>query len=126
MADDHEAADGKNVATFWQAIDLTRKLARGTDDATERPATFKEAVDAYERDLIARRGAVANATRIRKHLTPTLAAKPVGLLCAVELAAWRDSLIADGMKSATVVRSCKATKAALNLAAPRPSHYQSQ
>jgi integrase len=118
LADDHEDADGEHVLNFWQAIDKARKLARGTDDAG-RPATVGEAIGAYERDLIARGGSVANAGRIRKHLTPTLAAKPVGLLRPVELAAWRDGLIADGMKSATVVRLCKATKAALNLAARR-------
>jgi integrase len=118
LADDFEDADAEHVLTFWQAQDKARKLARGTDDAG-RPATVGEAIDAYERDLIARDGSVANAGRIRKHLTPTLASKPVGLLRAVELAAWRDGLIADGMKSATVVRLSKATKAALNLAARR-------
>jgi integrase len=118
LADDHEDADAKHVLTYWQAIDTARKLARGTYDSG-RPATVAEAVADYERDLIARHGSVANAGRIRKHLTPTLAAKPVGLLTARELAAWRDGLIADGMKSATVVRLCKATKAALNLAARR-------
>jgi hypothetical protein len=116
--DDYEDADGKHVLTYWQAIDAARKLARGSDDAG-RPATLKEAIGDYERDLIARNGSVANAGRIRKHLSATLAAKPVGLLTARELAAWRDGLIADGMKSATVVRLCKATKAALNLAARR-------
>jgi integrase len=118
LADDYENADGKNIATYWQAVDLARQLARGNDDAG-RPITIKEAVDSYERDLIARGGSVANAGRIRKHLTPTLAAKPVGLLTARELAAWRDGLIADGMKPATIVRLSKVMKAALNLAARR-------
>src|SRR5205823_2768439 len=99
LADDHEDADGEHVVTWWQAIDRARKLARGTAD-TGRPATVAEAVDDYERDLIARHGSVANAGRIRKHLTPTLAAKPVGLLTARELAAWRDGLIAGGMVAA--------------------------
>src|SRR5262245_48444345 len=111
LADDFEDADSKHVLTYWQAIDAARKLARGSDDSG-RPATVAEAVDDYERDLIARHGSVANAGRIRKHLTPTLAAKPVAVLTARELAAWRDGLIADGMKSATVVRLGKATKAA--------------
>jgi integrase len=117
-ADDFEDANGEQVLNFWQAQDKARKLARGNDDAG-RPITVKEAVDAYERDLVARGGSVANAGRIRKHLTPTLAAKPVGLLTARELAAWRDGLLAGGMKPATVVRLCKATKAAFNLAARR-------
>ena len=117
-ADDFEHADDKHVLTYWQAIDAARKLARGTDDSG-RPATVGEAIDAYERDLVARSGSVANAGRIRKHLTPTLAAKPVGLLTARELATWRDNLLAGGMKPATLVRLCKATKAAFSLAARR-------
>jgi hypothetical protein len=84
-----------------------------------QPATVAEAVDAYERDLVARGGSVANAGRIRKHLTPTLASKPVGLLTARELAAWRDGLLGAALTTATVVRICKATKAALNLTARR-------
>jgi integrase len=118
LADDFEDANGEQVLTFWQAQDKARKLARGTHD-TGRPATVGEAIDAYERDLVARGGSVANAGRIRKHLTPTLAAKPVGLLTARELAAWRDGLLTGGMKPATAARLCKAAKAALNLAARR-------
>ena len=119
LADDFEDADAEHVLTFWQAQDKARRLARGDKDDTGRPVTVTDAVNAYERDLIARCGSVANAGRIRKHLTPTLAAKPVGLLSARDLAAWRDSLLAAGMKSATAVRLAKATKAALTLAAKR-------
>ena len=118
LADDFEDADGAHVLTWWQAIDKARQLARGTDDAG-RPQTVAEAVAAYERDLRARGGSVANAGRIRKHLTPALAAKPVGLLTARDLAHWRDGLLASGMKPATLVRLSKATKASLNLAARR-------
>jgi integrase len=118
LADDHEDADGTHVLTWWQATDWARALARGSDDAG-RPITVKEAIDAYARDLRARGASVANAGRIHKHLTPTLAAKPVGLLSARELAHWRDSLLAAGMQPATLVRLCKAAKAALNLAARR-------
>jgi integrase len=117
-ADDFEDANGEQVLTWWQAIDRARKLARGSDDAG-RPATVKEVVEAYARDLVARGGSIANAGRISKHLPPTLAAKPVGLLTARELAHWRDGLLAAGMKPATLVRLCKATKAALNLASRR-------
>lgn len=119
LADDHEEADGEHVLTWWQASDKARKVARGSDTDAGRPATVKDAVDAYERDLIARGGNVINASRIRRHLTPTLASKPVGLLTARELAAWRDALLAEGLQPATVVRLCKVTKAALTLAARR-------
>jgi hypothetical protein len=71
------------------------------------------------RDLAARGAGPENATRITKNLTPTLAAKPVGLLTASDLRAWRDGLLRDSMKPATMVRLGRAVKAALNLAARR-------
>jgi integrase len=116
-ADDYEDADGEHVLSFWQACECARKLARGTSDSVA--VAFADALDAYETDLRARGGSLANVGRIRHHITPTLAAKPIGLLTTRELSAWRDQLLADGMKPATVVRLCKATKAALNLAARR-------
>jgi integrase len=119
LADDHEDADGVNVLTWWQAQDAARKLARGGDTDAGRPVTVAEAIDDYAADLLARGGAIENAGRIRMHLSPTLAAKPVGLLTTRELEHWRDGLLATGMKPATLVRLCKAFKAALNLAARR-------
>jgi integrase len=50
-------------------------------------------------------------------ITPTLAAKPVALLTAVELRKWRDGLLDSGLTSAAVVRILNAAKASLNLAA---------
>jgi hypothetical protein len=126
LADDFEEADGANVLTWWQAIEAARKLARGTDTDINRPASLADAIDAYERDLIARGSNVANAQRIRKHITPTLASKPVGLLTARELTHWRDGLLAGGMKPATAVRLFKGTKAALSLAARRDHRIRNQ
>jgi integrase len=118
LADDFEASDAEHVLDWWEATEAARRVARGSAN-TGRPATVKDAVDAYQRDLVARGGSVANAGRVRKHLTPKLASMPVGLLTSRELAAWRDSLLANGMKPVTVVRLAKAAKAALNLAARR-------
>jgi integrase len=81
--------------------------------------TFGVAIDEYGNDLVARGALVANAARIRPHLSQALAGKPVSLLTARELSAWRDGLLRDGMKPATVVRLGRAVKAALNLAARR-------
>jgi hypothetical protein len=120
-ADDHEGADGESVLDWWQAIDKARQVARGGNADAGRPATVADAVAAYARDLIARGAGPENATRITKNLTPSLATKPVGLLTARDLSAWRDGLIADGVKPATVVRLSRAIKAALNLAARRDS-----
>jgi integrase len=119
LADDHEDADGDRVLTWWQASDKARALARGSDADSGRPATVADAIDAYERDLAARGAATVNASTIRGRLSATLAAKPVGLLTARELAAWRDAQLATGLRPASVVRLAKSLKAALNLAARR-------
>ena len=82
LADDLEPADGKHVLTYWQAIDVARALARrqpGADDAN-RPVTVGEALGRYQRDLESRGADAQNANRVRRHLTPTLATKPVALL----------------------------------------------
>jgi site-specific recombinase XerD len=113
IPDDHENADGEHVLSFWQAQDAARKLARGSVE-TGRPITVAEALDAYERDLAARGGLVGNVTRVRCHLTPSLATKPVVMLTSRELQHWRDGL---GMKAGSVNRTCHVVKAALNLAA---------
>ena len=102
--------------TFWQAQDKARVLVRGEDAAGDRPATVAEALDAYERDLATRGGAVANARVVRKLIPAALLAKPVGLLTFRELRHWRDGLL-DGRKASSVNRTCKSLKAALNLAA---------
>ena len=116
LADDHEAADGEHVLDYAQAQDRARALARGTEGGN-RPATVAEAVGHYAADLRARGGDPANASRVRGHLTPTLAAKAVGLLGARELRQWRDGLVAKGLEPASAGRVACALKAALNLAA---------
>ena len=118
-ADDFADADGASVLTWFQAIDRARALARGDAANAARPATVADAVDDYGRDCAARGAGPENATRIRKHLTAALAAKPVGLLTARDLSGWRDSLLRAGMKPATAVRLGRSVKAALNLAARR-------
>ena len=115
VADDDEAADGEHVLDFWQACARGRQMARGQIPGN-RPATWAAALDSYETDLRARGGDVANARRVRHHLSPTLAAKPVALLTAAELRRWRDDLINSGAAPATVVRILKSAKASLNLA----------
>jgi integrase len=117
LADDFEDADGEHVLTWWQATERARGLARGKEADAGRPATFADAVDAYERDLRARGADAGNARRIRGHLTSSLASKPVALLSVADLARWRDGLIAAGMKPATLTRVAKTAKAALTLAA---------
>jgi integrase len=105
------------VLSWWEAQDRARKVARGADTGGDRPQTLSEAIDSYEKDLIARAASPANARRARTLLPSTLLAKPVALLTARELKHLRDGLVAKGAKAASVNRDMKGLKAALNLAA---------
>ena len=115
--DDFEDANGDTVLNYHQAVDKARAMGRGETSDNHRPASFAAALDAYENDLVARDGSPVNATRVRGHLPANLLAKPVALLTAAELRRWRDDLVASGLKPATVIRTIRSAKAALNLAA---------
>ena len=112
-ADDHEAADREHILDWWAAQDKARALARGKDAGGGRPATVAEAIADYARDLEKRGGDKVNASRARFHLTPALLGTPVGLLSARQLRRWRDGL---ALKPATLNRTLRALKAALNFA----------
>ena len=121
LADDHEDADGETVLDYWQACEKARALARGAEGNGDRPATVAEALDRYEADLRARGGDLFNASRVRGHLTPTLASKPIAMLVARDLSAWRDGLVANGLTRSAADRNARAFKAALNFAAKENS-----
>jgi integrase len=120
-ADDHEEANGEQVLTFWEAQERARKLARGGKNAEEddpvRPFIVREALAAYQANLIARGGDVHNVGRVRGHLPNTLAGKTVALLTARELRRFRDNLLAKKLRASSVNRISSALRAALNLAA---------
>jgi integrase len=123
LADDFEPSDGRDVLTYWQAIEAARKLARrrpGDESADDsRPVTVAEALDRYEHDLTARGGDPYNAKRARLHVPASLAGKPVALLRAAELCRLRDALIEQGLTRSTVNRVRTCIRAALTLAAKR-------
>ena len=116
VADDHEDADSANVLTFWQACDKAKQLARGGDADTGRPVTVDEALKDYASELAVNGANARNATHPRHHLTPALLSKTVSLITARDLKAWRNSLLAGGVKAATINRMNKGLKRALNLA----------
>jgi integrase len=119
-ADDFEESNGTTVLTFWDAQDKARVLARGTKDADgegDKPITVGQALDRYEVDLSLRGGDMRNVRRVRFHLPHSLNAKAVALLSVRELRHWRDALLKKGLAPATVKRTGKVLKAALNLAA---------
>src|SRR5262245_10333366 len=131
LADDHQDADGEQVLTFWQAQERARKLARSgknadLDDDAGRPVTVREALEAYQADLIARGGDVHNVARVRGHLSHTLNAKTVALLSARELRRFRDSLLAKNLRTSSVNRISNALRAALNLAAAHDQRINNQ
>jgi integrase len=119
FADDLMDADGVEILSRFQAVERGRKLAKGDANEVGSLLTVAGAVEEYTRNLAVRGAGPENASRIRRHLTSALAKRPVALLNARELSAWRDSLIRDGMKPPTAVRLSRAVKAALNLAAKR-------
>jgi site-specific recombinase XerD len=119
-ADDYQDADGATVLTYWQAIDKARAVASGSNDNSvvgDRPITVAEALDNYASELQSRNGDGLNVSRIRHHLTPSLAGQCVGLLTARELRHWRDALLKKGLAPASADRTARALKAALSLAA---------
>jgi hypothetical protein len=120
-ADDYEDANGKTILDYGQAITAALALARGTSD-TGKIVTVADSLNAYERDLISRGQLPGNARMVRFHLTTALGDAPLATLTARDLVAWRDGLLAAGMKPATLVRICKSLKAALNLAARLDPH----
>jgi hypothetical protein len=73
IADDFEESDGRSVLDFWQAQKQARLLARGGHDGESdygKPATVAEALDFYEKDLVARGGMTFYPKRLRKVLPP--------------------------------------------------------
>ena len=120
VADDLEDADGKRVLNYFQAQQAILALAHGQSGETggDRPITVEGALAAYELHLRAAGGDPNNARRPRVHLPPSILAKPVALLTANELRRWRDSLLAKGLRPATVNRTARnALCAALEQAA---------
>jgi integrase len=117
--DDLEPANGRDVLSYWQAVDEARKLARGTDDVSDssKPMTVEDAIGVYEADLKTRGADPANAQRVRRHLSGALGVKPVMLLSVQDLRHWRDGLVAKGVEPATINRTRAGLRAALELAA---------
>jgi integrase len=86
----------------------------------------REALDAYQADLIARGGDVHNVTRVRGHLSNTLNVKTAALLTARELRRFRDNLLAKKLRPSSVNRISNALRAALNLAAAQDQRINNQ
>jgi integrase len=119
-ADDVLPADGRLSLSFAQAQEKARawfsKAERGDASEDMEPLTLGQALEQYEADLRTRGGDVGNVGRVRAHLPPALAGKPVTDLIEAELKRWRDRLV-EKLAPATVNRTTTVVKASLNLAA---------
>ena len=124
-ADDYEHANSKDVLSYEQAVAEARGLYRGKDHAdhdASRPVTLDEALGHYRTDLQARSAKPYNADLARTHLTPSLLSKPLALIMADELKAWRNRLVAKGLAPSSVNRIRNSLRACLELSAPNRSH----
>ena len=115
-ADDYEDANAKDVLDYWQAGDAARRLGRGDTQAPVPILSISDALSRYADDLATRGGDKVNVSRIKKHLPASLGKRPIALLTADELRRWRDGL-AQKIAPASVNRTCRGMKAALNAAA---------
>ena len=113
------APTAKNVLTYDEAAEAARKLARAGpgEEAGDRPATVSEAIESYRLDLIARDAQPENADRILVHIPPAISQRPVAMLTAKEVRAWRNGLVDKGLTRASANRYMKSLAACLTLAA---------
>src|SRR5262249_27923807 len=119
-ADDYEPANGQDVLDFFSAQDRARAIARGTDGSPgNAPASVREGVAAYKRELKATGRRVGNATRVEYHLndTPAFAAKTISLTTSRDFRDFRDLLVEKNLRPASVDRTMTALGAAMEQAA---------
>jgi hypothetical protein len=116
-ADDYDEADGKNILTYWQAQDLARERARIGRPTSD--LSIKARVEHYRTDLETRGRDPRNASRVLFHLEGTKLANKLLTASSLsdDLSEFRDHLVAKGLNPATIDRTNRAFKAALNLTA---------
>ena len=113
------------MLNYEQSVAEARRLYRGKGDTEHdptKPLTLDEALTLYEADLAARSARTFNARLVRHHLTPALLSKPLALITAAELKAWRNRVLAKGLQPSSVNRVRNVFRAALELSAPSRSH----
>lgn len=112
---ERDGLTGSNVLDYLQAKAAAAKMGGADEGAKKVAPTAREAFDAYEAHLKAMGGILYNATYPRSLFPDHLLARPLPLLTAGELLAWRNSLL-DDLAPGSVSRLCKAARAAFNLA----------
>jgi integrase len=120
VPDDFEDADGERVLDWWQACEAAIRFVHGSSGGSE-PTTVGDALELYQRDLIARGQSPANAGVLRYHLSEPWLDKVVAQLGERDFFAWRNDKLEGGMVPASLARIARSFKAALNLAARQDS-----
>ena len=95
VADDFEEADGKDILTWWQAVETVRQ--RGKPDGGLPPGsiTVQQAFDNYLPKLEAKNARSARTTkgRVNKHILPRLGPCRIIDLRKTQLEGWQSSLV---------------------------------
>ena len=124
-ADDREAANGKTILSFDQAMTQARLLARGEDEAAQTRSllTVEQALADYKIDLMSRAASTFNAERPLYHLGPALLRKPCALVTDEELTAWRNTLVRKAsLAPSSINRLMNSLRAGLTFACPERTH----
>jgi integrase len=125
IADDYSDATGSEILNYWQAVDLVRaRMAKlgeaSTSGQVTARTTVRQAIESYDADLLARTGDPRSVNRLRLHVPNELNDKPVGLLTADDLKAWRNGLRRT-LAIGSINRIANSFRAALNMVADSDS-----
>jgi integrase len=95
VADDYEEADGKEVLTYWEAVERVRALGKPGDDRPPGSITVREAFERYLPTLEGKNPRSARTTkgRVDKHILPRLGSCRVVDLTKTQLDGWQASLV---------------------------------
>jgi integrase len=119
-ADDFEARNHTTILGFFEAQTPAKQLLGGGAHAA---LTLDVALNSYAVDLKARRARDSNAALVRYHLKGhPLQHRPLAVISAAELKAWRNGMAAKGLAPSSVNRVRAALRACLELAMPSRSH----
>jgi integrase len=95
VADDFEEADGKDILTWWQAVEAVRQRGKPDGGVPAGSITVQQAFDNYLPKLEAKNARSARTTkgRVNKHILPRLGTCRIVDLTKTQLERWQSSLV---------------------------------
>jgi integrase len=95
VADDFEEADGKDILTWWQAVETVRQRGKPNGGLPPGSITVQQAFDNYLPKLEAKNARSARTTkgRVNKHILPRLGPCRIIDLTKTQLEGWQSSLV---------------------------------